>query len=173
MKIACARHLNPQTPDSFSHKHTFLTNHFPSSSFLPRRGRKSSLSVPVLRHNTQPSAFFTAAVVVSLTWTLSSHNSRKILEIRKLFSTSWFVYKARMEAKVEDGNGPQEMEEVLAVGQISSCPPTTLDTPRCPRLQRASRYSAEPWETSPCRREPARMYWRPSVLEMGIEDKRW
>lgn len=47
MNTACARHLNPQTQDSFSHKHTFLVDHFPSSSFLSRRGRKCSLSVPV------------------------------------------------------------------------------------------------------------------------------
>lgn len=84
-----------------------------------------------------------------------------------------------MEIKVEDRKGPQEIEEVLAVGQISSCPPTTLDTPRCLRLHRASRHNVEPQHTGPCRsshqspEEQSSMYWRPSVLEIGIEDRRW
>lgn len=84
-----------------------------------------------------------------------------------------------MEAKVEDRKGPQEMEELLAVGQISSCPPATSDTPRHLRLHKASRHSAEPQQMGPCRSNcqsaegHVRMYWRPSVLEGGIEDQRW
>lgn len=83
-----------------------------------------------------------------------------------------------MEVKEEDRKGPQEMEEVLALEQISSCLPTTLDIPRYLRLHRASRHSVELQETSPCRSSSqsaewhVRTYWRPSILEMGIENKR-
>lgn len=81
-----------------------------------------------------------------------------------------------MEAKEENRKGPQEMEEALAVGQINSCPPTT---PRYLRLDRASRHSVEPHETSPCRSSSqsaeghVKMYQRLSVVEMGMENKRW
>lgn len=147
--------------NSSSYEHTSLVDHFPSSSFLSRRGRRCSLSVTasgaMLRSSTiSPLHLLHCCSSCGFNVdSASSHNSSKRLEILKIVCDNLICHQGldgsqgrRQEGPTGSGRGAGS---TAANKRGTTCLPTTLNSPRFLRLHRIVRHSVGPQETGPHR----------------------